>query len=150
LEHTYAFNAEKKGRLKIFYVMMDPSFTSCSEPPVDGWLGFRMGDFLWARLFDDTLVTEAAAQIGKWVEEKVAPDRVLRRADKDRQRSVSHKSMPTAPTAPTQTTTPAAAAPAAAAPAAAAPAAAAPAAAAPAAASTPGNRVSFTDAAPKK
>ena len=138
MEHTYAFNAEKKGRLKIFYVMMDPSFTSCSEPPVDGWLGFRMGDFLWARLFDDALVTEAAAQIGKWAEEKVDPDRVLRRAD--RQKSVSQKSMLTAPTAPTQTTTPAAAALA----------VAAPAAAAPAAASTPGNRVSFTDAAPKK
>ena len=82
LEHTYAFNASKKGRVNICYVMMDPGYTNCSEPEfVDGWLGLRMGDHLWYPMFDDAHVQGTAESISKFIEEHTDPATVLRRAD---------------------------------------------------------------------
>ena len=47
-EATYARQFEKKGKLKMIYVMMQSDFTSVSQPDsVDGWLGAMLGNSLW-------------------------------------------------------------------------------------------------------
>jgi hypothetical protein len=51
-EATYARQFEKKGKLKIIYVMMQSDFTSVSQPDsVDGWLGIMVGNSLWCDPF---------------------------------------------------------------------------------------------------
>jgi hypothetical protein len=52
-EATYARQFEKKGKLKIIYVMMQSDFTTVSQPDsVDGWLGIMVGNSLWCDSFN--------------------------------------------------------------------------------------------------
>ena len=54
-----------KGALNIYYVMMDPSYTTVSNPEsVDGWLGLYVGDHLWYNLFSENSVETTANEIG--------------------------------------------------------------------------------------
>ena len=47
-EGSYARQQEKKGKLKIIYVMMQQQYTTVSSPEcVDGWLGIMVADKLW-------------------------------------------------------------------------------------------------------
>ena len=47
-EAQYARGREKRGRVKMLYVMTDAKYTSVSEPEaVDGWLGMMVGQQLW-------------------------------------------------------------------------------------------------------
>jgi hypothetical protein len=56
-EATYARQFEKKGKLKIIYVMMQSDFTTVSQPDsVDGWLGIMVGNSLWCGSFNYTRI----------------------------------------------------------------------------------------------
>jgi len=47
-EGSYARQQEKKGKLKIIYVMMQQQYTTVSSPEcVDGWLAIMVADKLW-------------------------------------------------------------------------------------------------------
>ena len=47
-EGSYARQQEKRGKLKIIYVMMQQQYTTVSSPEcVDGWLGIMVADKLW-------------------------------------------------------------------------------------------------------
>ena len=47
-EGSYARQQEKKGKLKIMYVMMQEQYTTVSSPEcVDGWLAIMVADKLW-------------------------------------------------------------------------------------------------------
>ena len=47
-EGSYARQQEKKGKLKIIYVMMQEQYTTGSSPEcVDGWLAIMVADKLW-------------------------------------------------------------------------------------------------------
>jgi hypothetical protein len=47
-EGSYARQQEKKGKLKIIYVMMQEQYTTVSSPEcVDGWLAIMVADKLW-------------------------------------------------------------------------------------------------------
>ena len=57
MEAKYANQLFKKGRLQILYVMMQPTYTTVSEPDCcDGWLGIQIGDALWYPLWDQSAV----------------------------------------------------------------------------------------------
>ena len=69
-----------KGALNIYYVMMDPSYTTVSNPEtVDGWLGLYIGDHLWYNLFSENSVETTANEIGKLIEGNTDSSKVLRR-----------------------------------------------------------------------
>ena len=77
--HTFS-QTRIKGALNIYYVMMDPSYTTVSNPEsVDGWLGLYIGDHLWYNLFSENSVETTANEIGKLIEENTDSAKVLRR-----------------------------------------------------------------------
>ncbi len=53
MEAKYASQLSKKGKIKIFYVMMQREYTTVSEPDsCDGWLGIMIGEFCYLSLRD--------------------------------------------------------------------------------------------------
>jgi hypothetical protein len=57
MEAKYANQLYKRGKLQILYVMMQPDYTTVSEPYCcDGWLGIQIGDALWYPLWDPAMV----------------------------------------------------------------------------------------------
>ena len=92
MEAKYANQLYKKGKLQIFYVMMQADYTTVSEPDsCDGWLGIMIGDALWYPLWDAGLIESAVAglltQIGG--KEGLSKDQEMRPA------SPTTPSMPT-------------------------------------------------------
>ena len=54
MEAQYAHRLEKRGQLKIVYVMLDANYTTLSTPEsVSGWLGLMIGESMWQRAFGD-------------------------------------------------------------------------------------------------
>ena len=47
--------------------MMENDYTTVSNPPVDGWLGFFIGQELWYPLFDAKNVSGTANEIDKMI-----------------------------------------------------------------------------------
>ncbi len=54
---------EKRGLLKIIYVMMDENYTTVTNPAVDGWLAMYIGDNIWYPLWNHSKVSETSAAI---------------------------------------------------------------------------------------
>ena len=72
LECSYAHRRFKQGLLNIYYVMMDPGYTTVSNPDgVDGWLGLYVGDHLWYNLFDERNVENAADDLGMLIQDNM-------------------------------------------------------------------------------
>jgi hypothetical protein len=63
-EAAYARQLEKKGRMKLVYIMMQEEYTTVSDPEsVDGWLGVQLSDKLWFPCWNSQGMAATAAKI---------------------------------------------------------------------------------------
>lgn len=66
MEANYANQRKKKGKLELFFVMMQQEYTTVSSPDsVDGYLGIMVGDNLWYPLWDGTFLSDTVDSITK-------------------------------------------------------------------------------------
>jgi len=81
MEASYANQLQKKGKLRIIFVMAQQHYTTVSTPDsCDGWLGVTIGDALWYPLWTDAHIKSTATEISKIVGDhsKIATNRQLK------------------------------------------------------------------------
>ena len=57
------------SEIKVIFLMMDPKYTTISNPPIDGWLSFFVGTETGYPLWDRLMVITTTREISKHVGE---------------------------------------------------------------------------------
>eukprot|EP01034_Spumella_vulgaris_P026938 gene26938-33589_t len=71
MEAKYASQLSKKGRLQIYFVMMQNDYTTVSVPnSCNGWLGIMLGDAMWFSLWEPGHVGSTSKAIAQNIKEQ--------------------------------------------------------------------------------